>query len=174
MKLDDLFDRSVSRAGTGFDQTFRHRYRTTIDDLWSALTTPDRVGRWLGSVVERSADGTSYLINIGSGPDLAPARLVVRRCVAPTELVVDWEWQGEPTSRVSATLRSVDHDQVELTLRHGGISSAPLVVGYGGGWEWCLLALGVEAGAESWTAEQLDDHERAAQDAWRHTLEGIG
>ncbi|WP_152365188.1 SRPBCC domain-containing protein [Microlunatus speluncae] len=173
MNLDQLFDRSASRTATGFDQTFRHRYRTTIDDLWAALTTPDRIGRWLGPVAERSADGSTYLINIGSGESLAPARIVIRHCAEPTELIVDWEWQGQPAARVSATLRSIDHDQVELTLRHGGVSSESLVVGYGGGWEWCLLALGVEAGAESWTAEQLDDHERAAQDAWRRTLEGI-
>lgn len=173
MNLIELFDRSVDRTATGFDQTFRHRYRTSLEDLWSALISPERIGRWLGPVVERSADGLTYVINIGSGDNATPATVAVRSCVEPTELIVDWDWQGRPLSRVSVTLHAVDHDHVELVLRQGDVSSEALVVGYGGGWEWCLLALGVETGAESWTTEQLDDHERAAHDAWRHVLEGI-
>lgn len=174
MNVVELFDRSVTRTDGGFDQTFRHRYRTSVEDLWAALTTPDRIARWLGPVAEQSPDRRTLVINIGTGDALAPARVAVRRCTPPTELAVDWEWQGQPASLVTAELRPVDHDHVELTLRHHAVASEPLVVGYGGGWEWCLLALGSEAGAERWTADRLDDHERAAQEAWRRVLEGDG
>lgn len=174
MNVIELFDRSVTRGSDGFVQTFRHRYATTVDDLWAALTEPDRILNWLGPVAQRSADGRTLVINIGSGDSMAPVRIVVRRCVPPTELAVDWEWLGQPVSLVTAELRPVDQDHVELTLRHPSVASEQLVVGYGGGWESCLLALGSEAGAERWTADRLDDHERAAHEAWRRVLEGDG
>ncbi|MFC7619676.1 hypothetical protein [Microlunatus sp. GCM10028923] len=82
--------------------------------------------------------------------------------------------EGRVHRRLPADLRPVDQDHVELTLRHHAVASQSLVVRYGGGWEWCLLALGAEAGTECWTADRLDDHERAALEARRRVLEGDG
>ena len=41
---------TLTRADAGVDITLRHVYRTSVADLWSAVTEPDRLARWLGRV----------------------------------------------------------------------------------------------------------------------------
>jgi uncharacterized protein YndB with AHSA1/START domain len=55
-----------SDEGTGIARV-EDRFDTPIDDLWSALTDPGRLARWLGEVEARSASAES------SAPTSSPA-----------------------------------------------------------------------------------------------------
>jgi len=118
---------------TGADVTvrFERRYATTPEDLWSSLTDPERLARWLGPVYGEDEAGS-------------PQNAVgdVLECDAPRLLVVGWRFPGEDETRVTVTLRR-DGDGSVLVLEHLGLSESA-ARGYGAGWH---ASLG-----------QLDDH----------------
>ncbi|MFD2077743.1 Uncharacterized conserved protein YndB, AHSA1/START domain [Actinopolymorpha cephalotaxi] len=118
------------------------RYDTDIDDLWSALTDPDRLARWYGKVdgdLRAGGEFQSYL----EGADLRAAGRV-KVCEPPRRLQVttretDESWRkgdgGVPPfdQTLEATL-TADGNQTILVIETYGM---PLdkVAFYGAGWQ---------------------------------------
>jgi uncharacterized protein YndB with AHSA1/START domain len=156
----DEFARSLTGDADGYVMTFRHTYATSVDDLWEAITDHDRVARWLGRLTPLQRDDHLVL-------DLKGAEVIidVRQCDPPHRLVVGWTWLGQPTAGVSASLRPINDAETELILQHDTVA-AGFVGGYGGGWECCLLDLGLSLGDRSLDASMISDHEPQAQQRW--------
>src|SRR3569833_2427452 len=62
-------------------------YDTTIDDLWSAVTTRERISRWIGPIEGTFELGGTYKIR-------GNASGTITRCEPPTALDVTWEFGG--------------------------------------------------------------------------------
>ncbi|MET9019575.1 SRPBCC domain-containing protein [Actinopolymorpha sp. NPDC004070] len=115
------------------------RYDTDIDDLWSALTDPDRLARWYGTVEGDLRAGGEFRTYL-EGPDLRGVGRV-ETCEPPRRLRVvtretDESWQrsgGVPPfdQTLEATL-TVDGDRTVLVIEAHGM---PLdkVAAYGAG-----------------------------------------
>ena len=100
---------TLTRADAGVDITLRHVYRTSVADLWSAVTEPDRLARWLGRVTGDLHEQGSYTLVFEEDDDSQRASGVVLRCDAPRELVVTWAFPGEPDAgTVRVGLEAVD------------------------------------------------------------------
>ena len=131
---------TLTRADAGVDITLRHVYRTSVADLWSAVTEPDRLARWLGRVTGDLREQGSYSLVFEEDDDSQRASGVVLRCDAPRELVVTWAFPGEPDAgTVRVGLEAVDGG-AELTLTHRGLADR-LAAGYGAGWQAHLEGL---------------------------------
>ncbi|MGC5627666.1 SRPBCC family protein [Georgenia sp. Z1344] len=142
-------DQSIVRALTGpRDQpvlTFARTYRAGAADLRDACTDIGRLARWFGTVTGDPARvGDAFEAALSEDPDDRATGRVLR--CTDDEVAVEWAWQGEATSVISARFREVDADRSELTLRHE-LAEPGHAVGYGGGWEQVLQSLARALGA---------------------------
>ena len=151
---------ALTHAEAGVDVTLSHVYRTSAEDLWSAVTEPDRLVRWLGRVGGDLHEGGSYTVVFEEDDDSQRAAGVVRRCEPPRELLVTWTFPGEPDAgTVRLELEPVDGGTM-LTLTHRGLAER-LAAGYGAGWQAHLEGLeshvnGPEGAPLPWDAGRFD------------------
>ena len=141
-------------------------YDTSVDDLWEALTTRERLARWFGKVGGDLELGGRYQIE-------GNASGTITRCERPQAVDVTWEFGGG-TSWVTARLAPDEKKRARLTLEHiahkDGIGEAhlkqygPGAVGIG----WDLWFYGLERHLSNPSA--LLDH--AAAEAWLLSAEG--
>jgi uncharacterized protein YndB with AHSA1/START domain len=136
---------------------FERAYPTSVDDLWDALTTPGRVGRWLGALTGDLRAGGDYLLDLaepaGTDEDARNWGRILE-CGPRRRLLVTWEATGQATSQVEVIASAVGQ-QALLTLEHRGLSE-PSARGYGAGWHDFLDRLENDlAGQEQadWTSE---------------------
>jgi uncharacterized protein YndB with AHSA1/START domain len=140
-------------------------YDTTVDDLWDAITTPERLARWFLPVEGDLTLGGRYQLKGNAGG-------TITRCERPEALDVTWEFMGG-TSWVSLRLVP-DGSKARLTLEHvahkDGMGEenlkrfGPGMVGIG----WDLGLYGLERHLVDRTATR--DHE--AVEAWTASSEG--
>ena len=111
-------------------------YPTTREDLWRALTDPERLPRWFLPVTGDLRVGGRYQLEGNAGGE-------VLSCEPPRSLAVTWEYDGQ-VSWVSATLTPAG-EETRLELVHDVPADAhwdtfgPGAVGIG--WELGLLGL---------------------------------
>ncbi|WP_147038535.1 SRPBCC domain-containing protein [Microbacterium aerolatum] len=162
-------------------QKIGQRYPSGIDDLWQAVTTPDRIARWFMPVSGDLELGGRYQLEGNAGGE-------VLECSPPADGTasyrVTWEYGGGVTwLTVRLTEESADRTRFELehTARTADVppgmweTYGPGATGVG--WDQALLGLSLHLGsvdgsispaeAEAW---QLSDEgkafTRAAADGW--------
>jgi uncharacterized protein YndB with AHSA1/START domain len=81
----------VTEVPDGVQVRFRRSWPDPIEDVWAALTEPDRAARWFGSYEgERRVGGTGTLTMTHEEESVGePMRIV--ECDPPRRLVVRWE-----------------------------------------------------------------------------------
>jgi uncharacterized protein YndB with AHSA1/START domain len=130
---------------------FERRYEATPEELWSALTEPERLTRWLANVAELELrPGGRFLLvwqedgqqTDGTVLDLEPGRV----------LELGWTYPDEPESAVRFELRA-DGDGTVLVLDHRGLPPRA-IAGYGAGWHSHLDSLDAHlaGGRADWSA----------------------
>jgi len=162
----------------------RRSFAAPADDLWDAITDPERVSRWFLPVSGDLRVGGVYQVEGNAG-----GRIL--RCEPPTLLVVTWIFGADiettTGSEVHVTLSPEPDGGTELMLRHVAVVDPALWEQYGPGatgvgWDLALLGLAlhltgvsigdpeeferspeardfVVASAESWGAAQRADGE---------------
>jgi len=96
----------VLRDDQGVRLEFVHTYDDPVDAVWSALTDPGRVARWIGSVSGDPATGTVEL-RMTEEEGSTPGTVVILEREPPTRLAVDLP-SPDGTWRMSVTLRAQD------------------------------------------------------------------
>lgn len=108
-------ERSVSvseRDGKrAYAVVLNRRYDTPIDDLWDALTNPERLPRWFLPVEGDLRVGGKYQLKGNAGG-------TITACEAPTRLDLTWEFGEYPASWVEVRLAPEGAHRTCLTLRH--------------------------------------------------------
>lgn len=161
-------------------QTLGQTYPSPIDDVWDAVTSPDRIARWFLPVEGDLRRGGRYqLVGNAGGEVLA--------CSPPDGGIasyhVTWEYAGG-VSWLEISLRSVDDDSTHFELTHVA-READVPPGFwelygpgatGVGWDQGLLGLALHLGsgegiapdqAEAWMlSDEGKAFARAAADAW--------
>lgn len=110
--------------------TMEDFYDTGIDDLWSAVTDPDRLAHWLARVEGELRPGGLIHAKFTSDNE-GPGRIDV--CDAPRRLQVTFEPGTPGETVVEANLTTVG-GRTRLIIEERGL---PLdhVPGYGAGWQ---------------------------------------
>ena len=120
----------LSTSGEHARLQFERTYPTTPADLWEAVTDPQRLSRWLGTVTR---DGDQYRIVLGDGADeWAEGELV--DCWAPHAYTVTWDYPGESGSRVTVTVTAGQEPGAACLALVQEDLSAEQGAGYGAGW----------------------------------------
>jgi uncharacterized protein YndB with AHSA1/START domain len=148
-------------------------YDTSIDDLWEAITSAERIPRWLLPVSGELRLGGRYQLEGNAGGE-------VIACEPPRRLAVTWEYGGD-VSWVDVELSTVPSG-TRLALEHTAHPSpaweaagfGPGAVGIG--WDLSLLGLALyltsgtaldPAQTQAWQAsDEAKDFMRSSSDAW--------
>ncbi|MGI3784321.1 MAG: SRPBCC family protein [Janthinobacterium lividum] len=112
------------------------RCRTSPDDLWEALTTPERLARWIGDVSGDLEPGGTFRAAFASSWT-GSGRVEV--CDPPRRLLVRLSDEDGET-HVEATL-TPDEGGVLLVVQESGLP-LPQLPAYGAGWQVHLEDLG--------------------------------
>jgi len=117
------------------------RYDTTIDDLWAAITEPDRLARWYGQVEGDLQLGGAFRMYLAADDIESTGR--VEACEPPRRLLVTTretdesyrKGQGAPPfdATIEATL-TADGEQTILVIEIRGMSLDKIAF-YGAGWQ---------------------------------------
>jgi uncharacterized protein YndB with AHSA1/START domain len=124
----------VSAASSGFLLEFDELYDTDVDDLWNAVTTPERLGRWMAPYRGEFRLGGRWEA-IGSDGGVYCAGEVTA-CDPPDGFTTTWQVRGEQTTELVVRLER-EGDHTRLRLRHEGVTDE----GYGAGWHSYFEAL---------------------------------
>jgi uncharacterized protein YndB with AHSA1/START domain len=118
-----------SSGGEGIVR-MKRRYATDVEDLWAAITQPERLARWYGNVEGDLNVGGEFTAFVHGSHWEGRGRIDV--CRAPSRLEVTmWEAGGAP-SIVTAEV-TADGDGSVLVIERRGV---PLdkAYAYGAGW----------------------------------------
>jgi uncharacterized protein YndB with AHSA1/START domain len=96
-------------AGTARVMTISQSYDTDLDDLWDAVTSGERIPRWLMPISGDLRVGGRYQLEGNAGG-------TVQRCEKP-HLAVTWEY-GDEVSWVEARLIPEGDDRTRLEVEH--------------------------------------------------------
>ncbi len=153
----------------------RREYRGEVDDVWNALTDPERVRRWFMPVSGELREGGTFQLEGNAGGKIL-------RCDPPRLLRTTF---GGDESFVELRLSSDGDGRTTLELEHtvplafAGSGAGALYVGPG--WDGAFLALGLfldgrapgdpVAAASSPEAQEFSRH---SVDAWTAVIEASG
>jgi uncharacterized protein YndB with AHSA1/START domain len=133
-------------GGEGRSVLLRRVYDAAIEDVWSACTDRERLGRWLGPVEGDLRAGGTFQLKDNAGGDIL-------RCEEPRLIKVTWVLGEGMATEVEVRLAPTDDGGTILELEHA--SPAAIVdelvrtygpggtIGIGCGWDLALLGLGL-------------------------------
>ena len=131
-------------AGDAYTMELRRRYNAPLDDVWDAITSPERLSRWMRPITGDLRLGGTFEIDGAEHGEIL-------RCDPPRLLRVSWmfgpgadEWPG--TSEVEVRLSPGPSGDTELELVHAAAVGEPMFATYGPGaggvgWDLHLLTL---------------------------------
>jgi uncharacterized protein YndB with AHSA1/START domain len=164
----DGVDRAVGNrripAGEGRTVALRRRYNAPVEDVWDAITDPERITRWFLPVSGDLRLGGSYQLKGNAGGEIVA-------CQPPRLLRVTWVYGEDPgetdVSEVEVRLSPAADGQTLLELEHAAVVDPKFWAEFGPGavgvgWDLGLLGLALHLRGGS-----IDDPE-----AWGQTPEG--
>jgi uncharacterized protein YndB with AHSA1/START domain len=154
----------VLHDGQGTRLEFVRTYDSPVDHLWSALTEPDLLARWIGTVSGDPASGSVDFV-MSEDQDETPVSVTIRDCAPPTALDLlvpapDGTWrlsirlqaQGGSTTLVFTQPLAEPHDASSI----------------GPGWHYYLDRLGAVIAGRS-VPDNWDDYYPVLSDAYAGT-----
>ena len=151
----------VVRDEEGMRLEFVRTYDLPMEDVWSALTEPARVERWLGTWTGDPATGTIEFVMI-EDEGSTPQTVQIVECRPPTRLVVDLP-SPDGTWRLSVSLRAeAGVTTLVFTQRLAEPYDASSI---GPGWHYYLDRLGAVI-ADTAVPDRWDDYFPTLQDAY--------
>ncbi|MFD9704792.1 SRPBCC family protein [Lentzea sp. NPDC059081] len=159
----------------------RRHYKAGREDVWDAITTPERLVRWFLPITGDLRVGGRYQLEGNAGGEIV-------RCDRPREIGLTWEMGGGVTEVLVAL--EDQGDSTVLTLSHSPVpgelipNASPTTWGLGAGWEMGLNALEKfldgslpDGAAQDWIATASHEDLVAAgvqaqqiSDAWEEVL----
>ncbi len=148
--LSDAALGEVTTAGDSRQIVFHRRYRQSVEKVWAALTTPERLADWFADAQVDLRVGGTIRLNWNKGTHRAEMTITV--CEPPRALA--WRWTiGERDTLVRFDLASDGGGGCALTLTHSGLSlDGARDGGVRAGWHAHLEALpeALEGRATAW------------------------
>ena len=121
---------------------FRRSWADGPDDVWAALTAPDRMARWFGTYEGDRAPGAHGTLTMTHEAGPVGEAVRIAECDPPRRLVVEWteqqDWRVEVALAVESGRTTLHFVQV--------FAAGTDVTDFALGWHWYLDKLDAEAG----------------------------
>jgi len=141
---------TIERVGDRYRLVYDETYPTDIDDLWEAVTTRERLARWMADYSGDLRVGGTWQVASDDGGPWGSG--VITACERPHGFATTWHATGEEPTELVVRLEPAAGG-TRLVLEHTGIQS----IFYGAGWQTYL--------------ERLADHAAGTdpgdEDAWQ-------
>jgi uncharacterized protein YndB with AHSA1/START domain len=124
----------VTEVPDGVRLQFRRSWPDPIEDVWAALTEPDRTARWIGTYEGERRIGATGTFTMTHEEQPVGEPVTIVECSPPHRLVV--EWATEEGWRVQLDLTR-EGDQTVLLFTQV-FAAGTEVVDYVLGWHWYL------------------------------------
>ena len=170
-------------AGEGRSVLLRRTYDAPIDDVWDALTNPERIGRWFLPISGDYRLGGRYQFEGNAGGEILA-------CERPNRLRATWVYgdTGNPAdiSEVEVRLTPAGEGQTTLELEHTAVVPDEMWDQYGPGavgtgWDGGMLGLALHlrgGSVEDKEAWQLSDEgkqfSRLSSESWGEANRAAG
>ncbi len=131
----------VTRLADGRQRLeFRRSWPDPVEDVWAALTEPERLARWIGTYDGERAVGATGTFTMTHEEQPAGQPMTIVACDPPHRLTVRWEdpeaWQVD---------LELSTEGGRTVLRFVQVFGADAdVVDYALGWHWYLDTFGAE------------------------------
>ncbi len=123
---------------------FRRSWPDGPDEVWAALTGPDRLPRWIGTYEGERAPGGRGSFTMTHESEPASEEVTIVECDPPRRLVVEWVQAGAEGWRVELDLTV---ESGRTTLHFVQVFPAGTdVADFALGWHWYLDKLDAEVG----------------------------
>jgi uncharacterized protein YndB with AHSA1/START domain len=130
-------------AGQGHAVVLTRSYDAAVEDVWDAITNPERISRWFLPVSGDLRLGGRYQLEGNAGGEIL-------RCEPPRLLKVSWVFGDGPAdgSEVEVRLSASGEDETVLELEHVAVVDPERWAEYGPGgvgvgWDLTFLGLGL-------------------------------
>ncbi|MGQ0479460.1 MAG: SRPBCC domain-containing protein [Pseudonocardia sp.] len=131
--------RVLADADGGARLEFRREHAVPVQDLWAAITEPERLARWIGTWTGDPAPGKTVQFQmLAEAEECQPEPLLIVECEPPHRLAVQWpapDGHGEPW-RVEASVTATATGSCLLFAQH--FAARDGVRDAGPGWQWYL------------------------------------
>ncbi|HTF47299.1 MAG TPA: SRPBCC family protein [Pseudonocardia sp.] len=118
---------------------FRREYRVPLADLWSALTEPDLLARWIGTWTGEAKVGAIVRFQmLHEGEEYPPDEVTIVACEPPRRLTVDFTSPEGPW-RIELTLSDTPTGSSLLFIQR--LFRPESAADAGPGWHWYLNRL---------------------------------
>lgn len=132
----------IEKHPSGYRLVYEDVYATDIEDLWQAITTRERLARWMVEYTGELRNGGSWAVAAEDGePSWATG--TVTACDAPRQFTTTWHAIDEDPTELTVTLDEVEGG-TRMRLVHTGIRS----IFYGAGWQTYLERLAAHLAGE--------------------------
>lgn len=162
-------------AGDGRSLTLQRTYDAPIDEVWDAVTNPERISRWFLPITGDYRLGGHYQLE-------GNARGDILACERPSRFRVTWVYAdtGNPAdvSELEVRLAAAGEDATTLVLEHTAVVPDEMWEQYGPGavgvgWDQGLLGLSLHLRGESvedpmaWQlSEEGREYAKRSSEAW--------
>jgi uncharacterized protein YndB with AHSA1/START domain len=137
---DDRRGVVTPEPGGGRRLVFRRSWTDPIDDVWAALTEPERSTRWIGHYAGPHGSGAQGVFTMTAEAEPAEAPMTIVECDPPRRLVLEWtepfQWRVELDLAVEDGRTVLVFTQVFPTAE--GVGDVAM------GWHWYLDRLDAE------------------------------
>lgn len=167
----DVRPRTMS-DGPGYAAVARRTYESGAEEVWDALTSPERLERWFLPVSGDLRKGGTFQLEGNAGGDILD-------CDRPRRLHVTWVAEGHPAQEVVVTLTPDGDGRTTLELEHTGVGDGEAAVHHvlavGVGWDPSLVVLerflaGQDPDAEWFESTEAVGYTKLSVRAWADTL----
>jgi uncharacterized protein YndB with AHSA1/START domain len=121
---------------------FRRSWPDPVEEVWAALTEPDRMVRWIGTYEGERAVGATGTFTMTHEDEPVGEPMTIVACEPPRRLVVEWVQQDTDAWRVDLEL-STEGGRTVLRFVQVFGSDAD-VTDFALGWHWYLAKFGAE------------------------------
>jgi uncharacterized protein YndB with AHSA1/START domain len=170
-------------AGEGKRVTLRRTYNASIEDVWDALTSPERIGRWFLPVSGDFRLGGTYQFEGNAGGKILA-------CEKPNRLLATWVYGSEDPAAISeveirltaagdeSTIFEMNHTAVVPDEMWDTFGPGAVGVGWDGGVMGLGLYLSTGATVDDPVAWQMSDEGREfyrlSSNAWGEASRAAG
>ncbi len=161
--------RREDRDGTAY-LVFERTFRAPVEDVWAAVTAPERLERWIGTWTGDPASGSVAFRMTAEGDDVPEETIHIDACDEPTALRMRsarpddqgllWIWQLDLAETGGVTTLTFAQEIVDATLAES----------VGPGWDYYLDRLDVAESGEDPARVDFDDYVPALVGHYRDLL----
>jgi uncharacterized protein YndB with AHSA1/START domain len=144
-------------------------FRAPIEDVWAAVTEPDRLARWIGRWSGDPATGKVHVEMLYEGDDVEPEEYTIDACDAPRrlELTSHMTYGEDPPATWHLKLDLAEADGVTTLSFAQSMDDPAMAENVGPGWEYYLDRLVVAETGGDPAAIDFNDYYPALSEYYR-------